>query len=487
MTKMEEYLHEDFVSEEENLDDIKKAAHERHIRDSVSMYFKDMHLYPLLTWEQEKEITSSIVKYRRAYLKELLATRYFLDFLAGFDFDSSREMVRDRDYILHVNPRYTEGLIQLYNSVGYARECFARRVKESNLRRVKRARRYLSLILRSGMGGITDFRRELYHCSYKRFSRDLSDRFALRGILINMDNRDIVLSRISGKKRQGLEIELLSILPDFRKSLKRMSENFCLFSENRKRLVSSNLRLVVSIAKCYKHLGTGFEELISLGNRGLMDAADMFDPEKGFKFSTYATWWIKQAIRRGLGNCQTINLPTHFRETRTKLKKFKREFWIEHRRVPSRREICDSLGLSIKYISSLEGSYRRILSLDSVLEDGKGEVDKALDHAVYDGAGKIGADMERDEFREVLEREIFPFLKPDERMVIKARYPLNNEEKLTLEEVARIKSVTRERIRQIEGKALGRLRKLLEMRGFSGFSEGFSDSCGARSNIVRKF
>ncbi len=255
-----------------------------------------------------------------------------------------------------------------------------------------------------------------------------------------------------------------------RKRMASVYDRFGAYEQAMRDLSGGNLRLVVSIAKKYRNRGLSFLDLIQEGNTGLMRAVDKFEHARGFKFSTYATWWIRQAITRAIADqSRTIRVPVHMIDTMSKVRLVTRQLVQELGREPTAEETARRAGLSLEDARCIIKMSRQPLSLDQPVGDhddsyfGEFLADHRDDDPLYDT------------HQQALKRRIdeaMQSLNYREREILRLRYGLTDGYAYTLEEVGKIFSVTRERVRQIETKAVRKLQQPYRARSLASFIDG---------------
>ena len=279
-------------------------------------------------------------------------------------------------------------------------------------------------------------------------------------------DNDEVVARLRKELRYLMKVTQESATT-LRRRVRRTAKYQASYEAAKRVLSAGNLRLVVSIAKRYRNRGMSFLDLIQEGNTGLMRAVDKFEHARGFKFSTYATWWIRQAITRAIADqSRTIRLPVHMIDTMSRVRTASRELLQLNGREPSIEETAETAGLSIEEARCVSKLTRQPLSLDQPVGDHDDSFfgEFVEDHREDDKLADMTTELLKQRIADVLES-----LNYREREIIRLRYGLADGYTYTLEEVGKIFSVTRERVRQIEAKAVRKLQHPVRCRTLTGF------------------
>ncbi len=272
------------------------------------------------------------------------------------------------------------------------------------------------------------------------------------------------------KEIDTLEMQTLETPEQVAHRVREIRERFEEYERTKRKLSSGNLRLVVSIGKKYRNRGLSFLDLIQEGNTGLMKAVEKYEYRRGYKFSTYATWWIRQAITRAIADqARTIRIPVHMIETMTKLRNVSKKLAQRMGREPSLEEIANESDISLEETKRVLKIAKHPISLDRPIGDGDDSYfgDFIEDETAENPVAAASHEMLKEKVDSVLQTLSFR-----EREIIKLRYGIGTGYTYTLEEVGRIFKVTRERVRQIEAKAIKKLQHPIRSRKLEGFLEG---------------
>ncbi len=479
---------EEEVLEEEDEDPFRDAGPTEKIDDPVRMYLTQMGEIPLLTRDQEIRLAKQIELTRKRFRKKVLesgvalqAAITILDDVCRGDlaFDRTLKINTSTDPSaakLELSNRLPENLASLKRMAERNCQDFAAlRAAGSRsddypalLRRI-RDRRRRGVVLLEELFIQTKKFRELV----KKMKDCHQETAALVQRLVDLKgDRSAEAARERREVEIRLEVRLHEAAEDPDRlgwRIRQVDDRYAQYEEAKRKLSSGNLRLVVSIAKKYRNRGLTFLDLIQEGNTGLMKAVEKYEYRRGYKFSTYATWWIRQAITRSIADqARTIRIPVHMIETMSKLRNVTKDLVQRKGREPTVEEIATASGISVDETKRVFKIAKHPISLDRPIGDSDDSYfgDFIEDETAESPVSAASHEMLKDKIEKVLQTLTFR-----EREIIKLRYGIGDGYTYTLEEVGRIFKVTRERVRQIEAKAVRKLQHPVRARKLEGFLE----------------
>ena len=446
---------------------------EGHSDDPVRMYLREMGSVPLLTREQEVEISKRIEKallqiekiimrFRYSLREAISIAHYLIQGKERFDKIVAEKEIEDKAFFLKMLPRLRsllkredETLGQLLSKAQDETLSKVERVKLSEQieKCIIRTQAYLRRMhFRSTI--IEDFG-EMILSSYDRFLRLEKE---IKELEPRAEKNRFAKAKLLSAKRKLSKRELAAgrTLDKFKKDVRMLQRWMDKSQEAKKEMVESNLRLVISIGKKYTNRGLDFLDLVQEGNVGLMKAVEKFEYRRGYKFSTYATWWIRQAITRAIADqARTIRVPVHMIETINKVLRGQKKLMMETGREPTPEELAVELGLTPDRVREIYKIAQHPISLQAEVGDsGESQFGDFLEDTTIESPDEAtGYLILKDKMGEVLST-----LTDRERTVLIERFGLLDGKPKTLEEVGLHFKVTRERVRQIEAKALRKMR-----------------------------
>jgi RNA polymerase primary sigma factor len=457
----------------------------RRIDDPIRTYLTQMGEIDLLTRDQEISLARKIEMARMGFRRKMLESDYCarnaVDILqqvhdGALSFDRTMKISTAENLVRSVIKKRLPGNIQTVNILMKKNQTLFKKLLQSSsggdgksaekltLKRIHRNKRKIATLLEElslRTSRIQPMKNKLHGICQKMHQ--------LEQLIATGTNRDITEQDIEAMKQElaGLQELAMETPKQLDKRLRAIDRVFDQYEHAKRMLSSANLRLVVSIAKKYRNRGLSFLDIIQEGNTGLMRAVDKYEYRRGYKFSTYATWWIRQAITRAIADhARTIRIPVHMIETMSRLRTAGKVLLQRFGREPSIEEIAEEAEMSIEETRRVLKISKHPISLDRPIGESEDSYfgDFIEDDDIDSPVASAAQEMLKDRIDTVLKT-----LSYREREIIKLRYGIGDGYTYTLEEVGRIFKVTRERVRQVEAKAIRKLQHPVRSRRLEGF------------------
>lgn len=453
----------------------------RKIDDPVRMYLTQMGEIPVLTRDQEISLAKKIELTRMAFRRKVLECDYCartaVEILQQVDegalpFDRTMKMGSSempvRTTLKNRMPMNLATVSKLLdkNSMYFEQSVTAKTIEEARqpLKQMHRNRRKIATLLEE-----LGLRTSRIQPMMKKLQSIQQKMHQLEQVIQAGPGRDYTVEDIDAMRQElmGLQELVLETPRLLDKRLRAIEAVFSQYEQAKRELSGGNLRLVVSIAKKYRNRGLSFLDIIQEGNTGLMRAVDKYEYRRGYKFSTYATWWIRQAITRAIADhARTIRIPVHMIETMSKLRTVSKNLMQELGREATLEEIAEAAGMSLAETRRVMKISKHPFSLDRPIGESE---DSYFGDFIEDERAESPVQSATQEMLKERIDQVLKTLTYREREIIKLRYGIGDGYTYTLEEVGRIFKVTRERVRQVEAKAIRKLQHPVRARKLEGF------------------